>query len=121
MRIFKNKLFHRWAEKINLNNDLLKEAALETVSGYYEAKLGGCLYKKRIALDGKGKRSSTRTIIAFKKGDDTFFVYGFAKNAKVNINIKEKQALKELAEVYFSYNKKQLERAIEIKEIIEVL
>lgn len=121
MRIFKTRLFHRWSKKVSLDDKLLKKAALETVSGYYEAKLGGCLYKKRIALGGRGKRSGARIIIAFKKESDTFFVYGFAKNIKTNIGGEEKQALKELAEVYFSYNKKQLERAVKIKEIIEVL
>ena len=38
-------------------------------------KNGGGLYKKRMALAGRGKRGGARTIVAYNKGDVFFFVY----------------------------------------------
>ena len=72
MRIFKTKLFNQWLGKIGLDNEALKIAVKEIVSGLYEASLDGHLFKRRIHI--KGKSSGVRTIIAFKK-DDTAFLY----------------------------------------------
>ena len=121
MQIFKTKLFHQWVRKIGLDNTALKTAVNEIVSGLYEASLGGHLFKKRIRLKGKGKSSGVRTIIAFKKEDKAFFVYGYAKNKKANINETEKRIYKEVAILLFSYNGEDINCAIKNKELIEVL
>ena len=81
---------------------------------------GGHLYKKRIAIDGKGKRGSLRTIVAFKKEDKAFFVYGYAKNSIENITEAELEALKELAKIYFSYGDVGINNAVKSKKFIEV-
>lgn len=120
MRILKTKIFNQWAKKTTLQDAELKKAVQEMRQGQYEASLGGYLYKKRIALQGKGKRSGIRTIIAFKKDMNVFFVYGFSKNVRNNINEEEKQSLKKLAKIYFSYNEIQINKAIKINEFIEV-
>ena len=86
MRIFKNNFFDKWARSIDLKDKTLKTAVDEIAAGLYDANLGGCLFKKRIGLKGKGKSGGIRTIIAFKKEDKAFFIYGFAKNEKANIN-----------------------------------
>jgi len=62
-RVFKTKTFDRWAKKM-ISDDLLCIAAREIELGRYEADLGGGVCKKRIALPGKGKSGSTRTLIA---------------------------------------------------------
>jgi hypothetical protein len=121
MRILKTKLFHQWAKKINLLDGNLKQAVAEIQIEQYEASLGGYLYKKRIALDGKGKRRGARTIIAFKRRDKAFFVYGFAKNDKTNINAHEKEVYKNLARILLSYDDGKINYAIRNKELIEVL
>lgn len=121
MQIFKTKLFHQWAEKIGLDNKSLKLAIDEMVAGLYEASLGGHLFKKRIRIKGRGKSSGVRSIIAFKKDDSAFFVYGYAKNKKANITEMEKRIYKELAMLLFSYNARDLAYAIKNKELIEVL
>ncbi len=121
MRIFKNKLFHQWTKKIGLDNEPLRIAIDEISTGLYDGRLGKFLYKKRIGIKGKGKRNSLRTIIAFKKEDKAFFMYGYAKNVRANIGEREKQALLKLAKIYFSYNNVQITEAIDMKKIIEVL
>ncbi len=121
MRIFKTKIFHQWTKKVGLRNITLKQAIDEMLSGKYEASLGGHLYKKRVAIGSKGKRGGLRTIIAFKKENNVFFVYGFAKNTRTNIKENESKALKALSKIYFSYNENQLKEAVKVKELIEVL
>ena len=121
MRIFKNIFFDKWAEKIGLENETLKMAIAEISAGLYDANLGGHVYKKRIGLKGKGKRGGVRTIIAFKKDDKAFFIYGFAKNEKANIDEAEEKIYKKLAAVFLSYSDDAINTAIKNKEIIEVL
>lgn len=120
MRILKNKAFSQWAKKIALQNLDLKKAVKEMMQGQYEANLGGYLYKKRIAWGGKGKRGGIRTIIAFKKDSNVFFVYGFPKNVQSNITEEEKQSLKKLVKIYFSYDEIQINYAIKMQQFIEV-
>jgi len=121
MRIFKNIFFNRWSEKIGLENETLKIAIDEISAGLYEANLGGHLFKKRIGLKGKGKRGGVRTIIAFKKEDKAFFMYGFAKNKKANIDEAEEKIYKKLAILLLSYSDDTIDSAIKNKELIEVL
>lgn len=121
MRIFKTRLFHKWTEKIKLNDLSILNAIDQMQQGQYEASLGGYLYKKRIAIGNKGKRGGARTIIAFRKNDKAFFVYGYAKNSMSNITENELVALKDLANIYFSYDDKQIEVAIKNNKFIEVI
>lgn len=120
MRILKTKLFHRWAQKTGLSSKSLKKAITEIEAGLYDAKLGNYLLKKRIGLKDKGKRGGARTIIAFKKEDKAVFVYGYTKNERANITVKEKKVLSDLAQFCFSRNAQEIENLIKTKALIEV-
>jgi hypothetical protein len=120
MRIFKTIAFYRWAKKETLSDKALVKAIHELREGNYEANLGGNLFKKRIAISGKGKSGGLRTILAFRSGDKSFFVFGFSKNQKANMTEQEKLVYKKLAKLLLSYNDLQIKKAIEHKEIIEV-
>lgn len=121
MRIFKNILFNRWAEQVGLKDEALKSAVNEITAGLYEANLGGSLFKKRVALKGKGKGGGARTILAFKKDDKVLFIYGFAKNAKANISEAEERLCKKIAAVFLSWGAHDINTAIKNREIIEVM
>lgn len=121
MRVFKNRAFHRWAKEQKLDDETLRKAIQEIESGLYEANLGGSVYKKRISIGSRGKSSGSRTLVAFKLHNKAFFIYGFAKNKRSNISLKEELALKMLAKLYFSYDEKQIDRAIKAGELVEVL
>jgi len=86
MRIFKNKAFDKWAEKEGLGDDTLRAAVDEMERGLIDADLGGHVMKKRVAVSGRGKSRGVRTLLAYKSGDKAYFVYGFAKNARVNVS-----------------------------------
>ncbi len=120
MKIYKNKLFHQWSKEEVLSDATLIEGIEEIEKGIYDANLGGCIYKKRMAIPGKGKRGSLRTIVAYKVSDKAIFIYGYAKNHKSNLSIKEEQALKKLAKIYFAYGADEINKAVHSGELIEV-
>ncbi|MDF5727744.1 MAG: type II toxin-antitoxin system RelE/ParE family toxin [Rhizonema sp. PD38] len=120
MLIYKNRWFDRWARKQGLTDLNLCAAVNEMAAGLYEADLGGGLFKKRIARSGQGKRSGFRTLIITNKEDRWFFVFGFLKNERSNIDKDEEEALKKLASELLSYTPQALEKAKLKDELIEV-
>jgi hypothetical protein len=120
MYIFKTKAFCKWAEDEGLPDELLKLAVNEIEQGLVDAKLGGNLYKKRIATSSKGKSGGFRTLLAFKMDETAFFLYGFTKRQRANVSGKELKALKLLAREMFGLNDYQLKLAVDVGELIEV-
>jgi len=121
MRIFKTKLFNRWAEKEGLADEALQIAVEELGNGLVDADLGGHVYKKRVSLAGRGKRGGARTLIAFRIGEKAFFLYGFTKNVRSNISDKDLKALRLLAGVLLNYTDAALTKAVKAGELIEVV
>ena len=118
--IYKTKVFDRWANEQGLTDQSLCQAIKEMIAGLIDADLGGGLYKKRVARTGKSKSGGFRTLVATNKGDRWIFVFGFAKNERDNINKKEKDALKKLANYYLSLSLQSLLKAQQSIELIEV-
>jgi hypothetical protein len=85
-----------------------------------EADLGGGIVKKRIALPGRGKRGSTRTLLATNRDDRWFFVFGFEKNERENISENELATLKMLAKDLLGMAPAQLADAIGEGSLVEV-
>ena len=102
-----------------LTDSVLRKTVDELTQGVGDA-LGGGVYKKRVALSGRGKRGGARTLLAFKKDGNAFFIYGFAKNQQANIKDNELKALKLLARKFLGYDKKTLGKAVKTGELIEV-
>jgi hypothetical protein len=120
MRIFKTKWFARWAAKEGLAEQSLRDAVCEIEEGLVDAYLGGQVIKKRIGLNGRGKSGGVRTLLAFQISDKAFFLYGFSKNQRDNIDGKELQGLKLLSAHLLAYDRKALNRAVKAQELIEV-
>lgn len=120
MKIFKIKEFNKWAKSIRLSNKALIDAANEIKQGLVDANLGGHLYKKRVASQSGGKRSGFRTLLAYKRKEKMFFIYGFEKSARSNITEKEDAALKEYAKLLLGYSDSEIEHVIAVGELIEV-
>lgn len=121
MSVYKTKEFSRFARKADLRSADLLEAAEAVASGQWDADLGGGVFKQRIAREGGGKSGGFRTIILFKVGGHSFFVYGFAKNEKANVTPKELKALKRLAATFLSFDAEALKKASAAGEIAEVV
>lgn len=85
-RIFKTKPFARWVRKNGLSDFGLLDAIQEIEKGLIDADLGCNVYKKRVRLQGIGKRGGARVIVATKLLKRWFFIFGFSKNDKSNIS-----------------------------------
>lgn len=109
------------ADDTGLDDEDLNHAAKEVAEGIVEANLGGGVYKKRIALPGKGKSGGSRTLLAFKKGEHTFYLYGFNKSERSNISKKELRALKSAASVWFLMPTRELRKAVKIGALVELV
>lgn len=120
MRAFKTRAFARWASGEGLDDDALASAVIEIECGLIDAKLGGQIVKKRVAVRGRGKRGSTRTLVAYKQSKKAFFVYGFSKKAHSNISDKELRVLKLLAKELLNYPAPAIGKATRAGELIEI-
>lgn len=121
MRIFKNKAFVRFARKSRMPDADLCKAVDDATSGLIDADLGGGVIKQRIARKGGGKSGGFRTIILFRIGARAFFVHGFAKNEKDNIEDDELAAFRLLAAQMQSLSDATLAKAIENGTLTEVM
>ena len=120
MRIFKTRWFMKWAKKEKILERALIQAIEEMERGLIDADLGGHVFKKRVAIQGKGKSGGVRTLIAYQVKGKAFFIYGFAKNKRANIDTKELEALKIIAVNLLGHNDKMLDYLISENELVEV-
>ena len=121
MRIYKHYHFAKWMKKINLTDSALKDAIVEMEQGLIDADLGQCVFKKRIGVNGLGKSSSVRTVIAFRLEFRAIFIYGFAKNNKAALTNNEELNLKQLAKAYLGLDEQEMKIVVNIGELIEVI
>jgi hypothetical protein len=77
VRIFKNKWFHRFANKEDITDSELKDVVKWLENGQFYADLGGGVYKMEVARKGEGKHGGYRSIVIFKSEFRAFFIYGF--------------------------------------------
>ena len=119
-RLLKTRTFCRWMRKTQLDDAALSGAVDEMERGLVDADLGGNVYKKRVALPGRGKRGSVRTILATNRDDRWFFLYGFEKNERENITQTELTALRCLAQDLLSCPDAALEVALASGELTEI-
>jgi hypothetical protein len=87
----------------------------------YEADLGTCVIKKRIAINGRGKSGGIRTIACYKEKEKIFFVELFKKNDKSDLTPKERSQNQMLSKFYFKLNDKQISFALKEGELEEIL
>ena len=120
LRVFKDLGFDDWATDEGVTDAALCASAAEIDSGLIDARLGGFLLKKRVAMPGRGKSRSWRVIVAWRQGDRLFFLHGFAKKEKDNITKKEKAALTLLAEQYMGYDDTMLNAIVADGDLLEI-
>jgi hypothetical protein len=98
--------------------DAALQAAVEEMGqGLIDANLGGHVSKKRVGIDGRGKRSGLRTLLAFRMGERSFFVFGFAKSERANVSDKELVVLKLLGAQLLGYDARTLAQALRAGEL----
>jgi hypothetical protein len=120
MPVLKTRHFHDWQEKERIPDESLCAAVDEMSTGLIDAVLGGGLVKKRVARSGAGKRSGFRTLLATNRNDKWFFVYGFAKSERDNIENRELQALKRLASALLDMDATTIDKLLADEELKEI-
>jgi hypothetical protein len=120
VRIFKSRWFQRFARKEGIADAVLREAVARAEKGQIDADLGGGVVKQRIARPGQGRSKGYRTIILFRRGAMAFFVYGFAKSRRANIDANEEVQFKEAAKHVLALTDKQLAELLKRGDFTEV-
>ncbi len=103
LSVYKGKAFVRFAKRARISDADLWQAAQRANQGLADADLGGGVIKQRIARAGEGKSGGSRSIILFKKNHRAVYIYGFEKKDAANIDRRELEAFRELAEVILNY------------------
>ena len=116
MQTFKTKAFARFADRERLEDAALCEAVRRAGEGLIDADV----IKQRIARKRGGRSGGFRTIVLFRRGALSFFVYGFAKSDRENLRRDELATYRLLADEYLSLDAAGLKAARASGAIIEV-
>lgn len=119
-RVFKTRYFSRWLCKTDMTDTVLCIAVAEMEAGLIDAVLGGGVVKKRIALPGRGKRGSVRTLLATNYQSRWIFLFGFEKNERDNISFHDVVALKEFAAHWLCCTDADIAKALGAKKLEEI-
>lgn len=120
IQVLVTKPFARWMRKSKVSPSEIVAAAHEMVQGLIDVKLGGYLFKKRVALGGRGKSAGARTIVATKFEQRWIFLFGFEKNERSNIDATELKVLQELASTLLDLDAQALSVALSSGQLIEL-
>jgi len=89
-------------------------------AGLIDADLGGSVYKKRIAVPGRGKRGGARTILGSNLEDRWFFIFGFEKNDRATVDARELAALQRIAATLLALGTILLDHSLAEGELMEI-
>lgn len=120
MRIFKTKWVARFVRRERIDDASLKEAIERAERGIIDADLGGGLIKQRVARPGQGRSGGFRMIVAYRTEERAFFLYGFAKNERENIDDDELQTLRDTAAEFLANDDPALDEAVSIGKLQEI-
>jgi hypothetical protein len=120
VRIFKNAWFVRFSRRHGISDAVLREAVERAEMGRIDADLGGGVLKQRIARAGQGKSGGFRTIILYRRSDRAFFVYGFAKSDRANVDRDEVETFRKAARYVLDLSGGQLDALIAKGQFAEI-
>lgn len=120
VRIFKTRWFDKFAKKERISDADLREAIRRAEDGLIDADYGGGVIKQRIARRNAGKSGGYRSVILYRHSEKAFFIYGFSKNQRDNMDEDEEREFKRLAKIAFALSDEQLSTLIEKKAYKEV-
>jgi hypothetical protein len=73
-----------------------------------------------VARPGQGKSGGYRTLLAYRKGERSVFLYGFAKNERDNIDEAELRLWRARARAFLELSEDALEARIADDDVMEV-
>ena len=120
MRIFKTRWVTRFVLRERIDDCGLNEAIERAERGIIDADLGGGLIKQRVARPGRGRSGGYRMIVAYRTEDRAFFLYGFAKNERENIEDSELQTLRDIGNELLAQGDSALDAAVRSGKLQEI-
>ena len=111
----------RFARREKIRDADLCAAVARAERGLIDARLGGGLIKQRVPRQGQGRSGGFRTIIAYRHGERSFFIYGFAKSEMENVAGDELRDLADIGKALMALSGPLIIAAIKAKEIQEVV
>ena len=105
-----------FARKERISDAKLCEVVKDIEAGKIDADYGGGVIKQRIARPNKGKSGGYRAVILYRLGDKAFFVYGFPKSERENINKAEERYFKKMAKATFAFFDNEIAKLIKAGE-----
>ena len=120
MFYLKNRHFTRWAKQNGITDQMLCAAIDQFEKGLFEVSLGNHLFKKRIALPGKGKSGGARTILFYQKEKKLLFCFGFNKNEQDNLTNSQTEYLHKLSDSLQMMPDEILLRSIKENKLITI-
>jgi hypothetical protein len=120
VRIFKTKEFARFARRAGISDEVLCDAIDRAERGLIDADLGGGLIKQRVARPGQGRSGGYRTVIVWRAGQRSFFVYGFAKSGQADLTPKELEVYQRIAGLLLGYDDDAIKGAMAANELVEL-
>jgi hypothetical protein len=120
VRVFKYPRFSHFASKEGITDNELLEIADQLEAKQADANLGGDVYKVRVARQGEGKSGGYRVIVYFRNEFRTFFVYGFPKSDRDNINEEELRSFKDDAKEDFKLTDAEINVWLNRRTLIEI-
>jgi hypothetical protein len=114
--MFASKPFVRFARRFGVDD----EALWETVSGAYDADLGGGVFKYRLAREGEGASGGARALIAMRVGQRAVLMFGFEKKDLANIKPDELKGYRKAAKIYLSFSEEEITAIVKEKALIEI-
>jgi hypothetical protein len=120
MKVFKTRVFDRWAGKAGVTDAALLKAVADIERGLIDADLGGNLFKQRVAQPGRGKSGSTRTLLATRFDGALYFLFGFEKKDRASITQRELVIYQSLANTLLTLDNDQIQTAMKTNQLMEV-
>lgn len=120
LRIFKSKIFAKFARKEKVSDATLRAVAKDIEDGKTDVDYGGHVIKQRMARPHEGKSGGYRAIILYRRADKMFFVFGFAKHEQDNIDRSDEQDFKLLAKFLLAATEQQLKKLLDDGKYTEV-
>lgn len=120
MRVFKLKGVARFVRRERISDASLRDAVERAERGIIDADLGGGLIKQRVARPGKGRSGGFRMMVAYRTEDRAFFLFGFAKSERGNIDPQELEALRGIASLWLTADEDQIGAGLDDGLLIEV-
>lgn len=112
-RAFKTEWFAKEASKANITDDELCKAIKQVRLGQCD-NLGGGVFKKRLS------KNRYRSIIVAKGGKYWVYAYLFAKKDRENIDKKELEAFKDLADLYEEKIDEDIAKELKSTVLVEI-